>query len=77
VTPRRHPNKDIRKALKLARDTGWSFEAGKGHRFATLRCDAGCEVAVWSTPRNPSTHAKRIREAIERCPHHPTSASTR
>jgi hypothetical protein len=66
---RRHADKEIRKALKRALDAGWQLEAGKGHRFGTLRCGDGCEVAVWSTPRNSSTHAKRIREAIERCPH--------
>jgi hypothetical protein len=77
VTSRRHADKDIRKALKLAQRTSWTFEEGKGHRFATLRCGAGCEVAVWSTPRNPSTHAKRIREALERCPHDPTTRTIR
>jgi hypothetical protein len=66
---RRHPDKDIRKALALARDAGWSFEAGRGHRFGTLSCGEGCDLAVWSTPRNPTTHAKRIRETLERCPH--------
>jgi hypothetical protein len=69
VTPRRHPNKEIRKALKLAHQSGWSLEEGKGHRFGTVRCGTGCAVAVWSTPRTPSTHAKRIREALVRCPH--------
>jgi hypothetical protein len=69
VTPRRHPNKEIRKALKLAEQSGWSLEEGRGHRFGTVRCGAGCAVAVWSTPRNPSIHAKRIREALVRCPH--------
>lgn len=66
---RRHSDKDIRKALKLARSAGWTSEEGRGHRFATLRCGEGCGVVVWSTPRNPTTHAKRIREAIQRCPH--------
>jgi hypothetical protein len=74
VTPRRHPDKEIRKALKLAHRNGWSLQGGKGHRFATVRCGAGCEVAIWSTPRNPSTHAKRICEAIERCPHNTRTA---
>lgn len=66
---RRHSDKDIRRALKLALDAGWMLEEGKGHRFGTLRCGDGCEVAVWSTPRNPTTHAKRIRETVQRCPH--------
>jgi hypothetical protein len=66
---RRHSDKDIRKAIKLALDAGWTLEEGKGHRFGTLRCDDGCDVAVWSTPRNATTHAKRIRETVQRCPH--------
>jgi len=53
-----------------ARDRGWRLEAGKSHRFGTLRCGDGCAVAVWSTPRNPTAHAKRILEAIIACPHH-------
>jgi hypothetical protein len=71
VTPRRHPDKEIRKALTLALQNDWSLQQSSGHRFGTLRCSEGCAVAIWSTQRNTSTHAKRIREAIERCPHHP------
>ncbi len=69
MTTRRHSSKDIRKALKLASDNGWQTDYGTGHRFATVRCGSGCEIAVWSTPRNPTTHAKRIHEALHRCPH--------
>jgi len=50
-------------------DAGWTVEAGKGHTWGILRCSHGCKLAVWSTPRNPTTIAKRIREAIEECPH--------
>jgi hypothetical protein len=67
--PTAAPEQGTRKALKLSHESGWSLEEGKGHRFGTVRCGAGCAVAVWSTPRNPSTHAKRIREALVRCPH--------
>jgi hypothetical protein len=70
---RRNSDKDIRKAQKLAIDAGWALAEGRGHRFGTLRCGDGCEVAVWSTPRNSTTHAKRIREAVERCPHETTA----
>jgi len=65
----RHPNKDIRKAIADAEAAGWTVEAGKGHTWGILRCGQGCRVAVWSTPRNPTTIAKRIREAVEKCPH--------
>jgi len=50
---RRHSDKDIRKAIKLALDAGWTLEEGKGHRFGTLRCGDGCEVAVWEHAAQP------------------------
>jgi len=31
--------------------------------------DKNIRKAVWSTPRNPTTHAKRIRETVQRCLH--------
>lgn len=65
----RHPNKDIRKAITEARDAGWTVDAGKNHTWGTLKCGYGCKVAVWSTPRNQTTFAKRIREALQKCPH--------
>ena len=65
----RHPDKDIRKAIKEALDAGWQVEKGKGHRWGTLMCARGCKVGVWSTPRRPGDIAKRIREAVEKCPH--------
>lgn len=68
----RHPNKDIRKAVAEAEHAGWTVEAGKGHTWGKVQCGHGCKVAVWSTPRNPTTIAKRVREAIEKCPHDPT-----
>jgi hypothetical protein len=63
----RHPNKDIRKAIKEAEDAGWQVEKnrGKGHRWGTLFCVHGCKLGVWSTPRQPDTIAKRIREKVK------------
>jgi hypothetical protein len=65
----RHPNKDIRKAIAEAEDAGWTVEAGKNHTWGKVKCGHGCKVAVWSTPRSPTTIAKRIREAVQKCPH--------
>ncbi len=67
----RHPDKDIRKAIADAQRAGWTTERAKGmgHRWGTLSCGRGCEVAIWSTPRRPSTIAKRIREAVKKCDH--------
>jgi hypothetical protein len=74
MAPRdRHPDKDIRKAIADAQRAGWTAEQAKGagHRWGTLSCGHGCEVAIWSTPRRPSDIAKRIREAIKKCDHNP------
>ena len=74
----RHPDKDIRKAIKDAQRSGWTAEQAKGtgHRWGTLSCGQGCEVAVWSTPRRPGDIAKRIREAIKKCEHSPGTPNT-
>ncbi|MEX2194945.1 MAG: hypothetical protein WD844_06640 [Thermoleophilaceae bacterium] len=67
----RHPDKDIRKAIKEAQDAGWQVEknTGRGHRWGTLRCGHGCKLGIWGTPGQGTTFAKRIREAVKKCPH--------
>jgi hypothetical protein len=67
----RHPDKDIRKAIKDAQDTGWKTEKarGTGHRWGTVSCGHGCAVAISGTPRRPGDIAKRIREAVKKCEH--------
>ena len=67
----RHPDKDIRKAIRGAQEAGWAVEKAKGagHRWGTLSCGRGCEVAIWSTPRRPGDMAKRIGEAVKKCDH--------
>jgi hypothetical protein len=65
----RHPDKDVRKAVADAEDAGWQVKKGRNHRWGTLTCPCGSHsVAVNSTPRDAGTHAKRIREAIVKCP---------
>jgi hypothetical protein len=75
---RRHPDKDIRKAIAYAQQAGWTAEhaKGKSHRWGTLSCGSGCEVAIWSTPRRPGDIAKRIREAVKKCDHNPDTPNT-
>jgi hypothetical protein len=74
----RHPDKDIRKAIKDAEHAGWKADKsnGAGHRWGTLSCGSGCEVAIWSTPRRPGDIAKRIREAVKKCDHNPGTPNT-
>jgi hypothetical protein len=74
----RHPDKDIRKAIKDAERAGWKADRSKGagHRWGTLSCGSGCAVALAGTPRRPGDIAKRIREAIKKCDHNPGTPNT-
>ena len=73
--PARHPNKHIRAAIANAESLGWTFrKSGRsGHAFGSLLCPRGardgCNIAVYSTPRNPEAHANRVRRAVDACPH--------
>lgn len=73
--PARHPNKHVRAVIADAEARGWTFhKSGRsGHAFGFLGCPRqerdGCIVAIYSTPRNVEAHARRIRRAVEACPH--------
>jgi hypothetical protein len=73
MPPKRHPNKDIRKAIEEATGQGWIVEVSKGRsarRWGCIRCGSRqCKVTINSTPREPETYAKRIRKAVAKCPH--------
>ena len=70
-----HSNKHVREAIAYAESRGWRFVKGGGHAhpFGKLLCPAntrgGCIANVHSTPRNPQSHARTIRAAIDACPH--------
>src|SRR5262249_777829 len=70
-----HPNKHIRDAVKHALGKGWRLrKAGpRAHVWGQLFCPygrrGGCIIRVFSTPRNPENHARRIREEVDACPH--------
>ena len=71
----RHPNKHIREAVKKALQNGWRLvKAGpRAYVWGQLFCPRGqrdgCIIRVFSTPRNPENHARRIRDEVEQCPH--------
>jgi len=71
VARRRHPKKDVEQAVRAAEAAGWSVtEIHRGHRWGLLTCPAGLDtVTLFSTPRDPATLGKRIREQVNRCPH--------
>ncbi len=70
----RHPKKDIEAALEELEDAGWIVTpTSSGHRWGVARCGeasrAGCQISIWSTPRNPGNHARQIRRVLDRCAH--------
>mgnify|MGYP001275823653 CR=1 FL=1 len=68
---RMHPNKHIREALKYAEVQGWAFAKSHGHAYGRIRCcfrHSDCQMWIWSTPRNPEGHVRRIRKTVEACP---------
>lgn len=75
MTRKKHPNKHIEKAIQQAEEKGWRvLETGKSsHAWGRLLCPEtsrfGCQISIWSTPRNPENHAKQIISAVEKCEH--------
>ena len=71
-----HKNKHIRAAVDYALEHGWRLVlAGpRAHIWGKLYCPqhdrAGCDQAVYSTPRVPEWHAEDIRLAVDSCPHY-------
>ncbi len=69
----RHPNKEIHEALKYAQNQGWTvIKSAKGHCWGVIRCPygyGGCQKSIWSTPKNPQSHAKSIERYVNQCPH--------
>jgi len=69
----RHPNKHIEAEVVYAERKGWRCTMSKGHVWGKLMCplqtQEGCRVYVYSTPRNPETHAKQIRRKVDSCGH--------
>jgi hypothetical protein len=62
VSAGRHPQKEIAEALKRSKEAGLDIhEIHRGHRWGEVvcvRCSASRDI--YSTPRNPGTHAKQI-----------------
>lgn len=67
----RHPKKEVEDAVRYAEGRGWHIAMADGHAWAHLLCPLaareGCWVSVWSTPKNPENHARKIRRLIDKC----------
>jgi hypothetical protein len=68
-----HPKKEIRDALSSARAAGIEITpkpGSHGHSWGHLRClTCGDFKSVWSTPKNPASHAKDIARWADRHAH--------
>ncbi len=73
---KRHPSKDVHKALSHAEARGWRIEPAYGHAWARIYCPFNdmscrygkfCVVSVWSTPKSPVDHARQIRRVVDKC----------
>lgn len=71
----RHPHKEIEKVVAYAESLGWRVTHAHGNAWCYLYCRradrSGCKVGVWSTPKNPESHARHVRRQVDSCPHRP------
>lgn len=69
----RHPNPHIEKVVQYAESQGWRVILSNGHAWGHLYCPwsnrDGCKISVWSTPKGPEHHARKIRKKLDSCPH--------
>lgn len=72
---KKHPNKEIEKAVCYAEKHGWRYKTvgNSAHAWGRLLCPLhlreGCSLSVWSTPKSAEIHAKQIRRKIDACQH--------
>lgn len=61
---KKHPDKEVEKALQYAESAGWTIIEGGGHAWGKLRCPFNsndcrcgihCTTSIWSTPKTPAT----------------------
>lgn len=76
MSRKRHPSKKIEAALQELEARGWVVIEGKGHAWGLLRCPANskdcrlgefCQMSVWSTPKDPGGHLKKLRQKALAC----------
>ena len=71
-----HKSKEIEAVLQELDGHGWTVVEGKGHAWGILRCPTNskecrcgefCQMSVWSTPKNPEQHARKLRQKALAC----------
>lgn len=72
----KHPKKEIEEALKYAEENNWVIDVGGSHAWGKIycpynnkdcRCGEFCISSIWSTPKNPTNHAKQIKRVVDNC----------
>lgn len=76
----KHPDRTIEEALRALEDLGWSVRKSTGrsaHAWGMVRCPENakdlcrngvfCQNQVWSTPRNPTSHARQLLRKAQGC----------
>lgn len=66
VSSGRHAKKEIADALRRAEEAGFLIKRNhRGHRWGELTCGV-CYMSrsIWSTPRDPGTHAKQLHRFV-------------
>lgn len=67
----KHPKPEVEEAVQYAEDKKWTWRklGHWGRLFCPQADQDGCQVGVFSTPKNAGNHARQIKRAIDRCPH--------
>ena len=71
----KHPDKDIEAALAHAEANGWRVDSPRSHwgimycpfNDGSCGCADYCKTSIWSTQRDPATHARQLRKVVDRC----------
>ena len=80
-----HPKKEIEAAIRHAEGEGCRVEVGGGHAWGRIycpyndddcRCGEFCIASVWSTPKNPGSHARALRRVVDKCAMHRRQGGT-
>jgi hypothetical protein len=78
MSRKKHPIKEIEGAIQYAETRGWHYKksGNSAHAWGQLlcphnsdlcRCGEFCAFSIWSTPRNPTSHAKQIKRNVDKC----------
>ena len=71
-----HKSKEIEAVLEELEALGWTIVEGRGHAWGLLRCPANskecrcgefCQMSIWSTPKDPERHAKKLKRKALAC----------